>query len=89
LAHTTVREQITSMGVRRVIRKRFRTRRDGVDVAADVNATIAANVGRGSQRVRVSSRQEPTGSKREEGTPDAEPDDRNHARSDPEDDSRR
>lgn len=37
--------------MRRVIRKRIRRTMDGLDLAADLNVQIEANVGRGSARV--------------------------------------
>ena len=51
------------MKVNKVISKRFRTRKKGVQADADVNITIAANIGekRGSVN-RVSSRQRARGS---------------------------
>jgi hypothetical protein len=42
---------------RKVIRKAVRHKGDGIDVAADVNAVISANMGRGSTRTHTSSRQ--------------------------------
>ena len=43
--------------VRRIIRKRIRTKDDRIAVAADVNAVIAVNSGGGRSRTSVSSRQ--------------------------------
>jgi len=43
--------------IRRVIQKRIRRRGAGHDVAADVNAVVAANVGGKSSRTHVSSKQ--------------------------------
>jgi hypothetical protein len=77
------------MGVRRIIRKRWRVRRGGIDVAADVNATIAANTGGRTQRVRASSRQEATAGDAAAGFEHAAHEGRHRARSDPEDDPRR
>jgi hypothetical protein len=48
------------MGFRRVFRKRVRVERPGVDGSADVNVTVAANVGRRGAVSRVSSRQRAT-----------------------------
>jgi len=44
------------MQVRKIIQRRLRSRRGGVDVAADLNAAIAANVGERGQTTYVSSR---------------------------------
>ena len=44
------------MQVRKIIQRRLRSRRGGVDVAADLNAAIAANVGERGQTTHVSSR---------------------------------
>jgi len=43
--------------VRRVIKKRIRHDKDGVHVVGDIDAVIAANVGRGGSVSSVSSRQ--------------------------------
>ena len=45
------------MKVARIIRKRFRTGVAGGEIAGDVNAVIAANVGGSGQRTVVSSTQ--------------------------------
>jgi hypothetical protein len=44
------------MQVRKIIQRRLRGRRGGVDLAADLNAAIAANVGEHGQTTHVSSR---------------------------------
>jgi hypothetical protein len=44
------------MKFRKVIRKRIRHEKDGVNVAGDVNATIAANVNEPGSRTKTSSR---------------------------------
>ena len=44
--------------MKKVIRKRIRYDKDGVQVAGDVNAVISANVSKSRRRQRVSSRQE-------------------------------
>jgi hypothetical protein len=46
------------MNIRKIVNERFRKQLGGVDLAADVNAVIAANVGEEGQTTRVSSRQE-------------------------------
>jgi hypothetical protein len=46
------------MNIRKIVNERFRKQLGGVDVAADVNAVIAANVGEKDQVTQVSSRQE-------------------------------
>jgi hypothetical protein len=45
------------MKIRKIIRKRIRHNKDGIQVAGDINATIAANVNEGDSRTRVSSHQ--------------------------------
>jgi hypothetical protein len=45
------------MNVARIIRKRFRTEVAGGEIAGDVNAVVAANVGGSGQRTVVSSTQ--------------------------------
>ena len=45
-----------AMQVRKIIRRRLRSRGGGVDLAADLNAAIAANVGEQGQTTNVSSR---------------------------------
>jgi hypothetical protein len=45
------------MRVAEIIRRRLRSRSDGVDFAGDVNAAIAANVGERGASTRVSSEQ--------------------------------
>ena len=79
---------IAGVNVSKVFRKRYRTRRSGIDAAADVNVTVAANVGRAGQRTTVSSRQRATAGP---DVPDTEtdPTDRNRARSDDDDTGRR
>jgi len=52
------------VNVAKIIRRRIRERADGVDVVGDVNAVVAANVGRDSSVTHVSSQQRvQTGSK--------------------------
>jgi hypothetical protein len=46
--------------IRKVIQRRIRRRAEGIDVAADVNAAIAANVGERRASTSVSSRQHAT-----------------------------
>jgi hypothetical protein len=41
----------------KVVRRRIRKRTSGVDLAGDVNAVVASNVGRDSSVTHVSSRQ--------------------------------
>lgn len=43
--------------VRKIVQRRIRRQRDGVDVAADVNAVVATNTGGGGGRTTASSRQ--------------------------------
>ena len=46
------------MNIHKIIRRRFRRVEDGLDVAGDVHAVVAANVGeRGSSVTHVSSKQ--------------------------------
>ena len=47
------------MNVSKTFRRRLRHRAEGLDIAADVNATVAANVGERNSRTvtRVTSRQ--------------------------------
>jgi hypothetical protein len=45
------------MRLDRVISKRFRTRRKGIDVAGDVNVQIAGNVGEGGATTTASHQQ--------------------------------
>jgi hypothetical protein len=45
------------MRVAEIIRRRLRSRSEGVDFAGDVNAVIAANVGERGASTRVSSEQ--------------------------------
>lgn len=45
------------MNIRKVIARRIRHTEDGLDLAADVNAVISANVGERSSSSHVSSRQ--------------------------------
>ena len=45
------------MNIRKLIEKRIRHSRDGVDVVADVNAAVSANVGERNSHTSVSSRQ--------------------------------
>jgi hypothetical protein len=45
------------MNIRRIIERRIRHRTEGVDVAADVNAVIAANVGEPGSVTSASNRQ--------------------------------
>lgn len=45
------------MNFRKVIERRIRHRTGGVDVAGDVNAVVAANVGERGQSTHVSSKQ--------------------------------
>jgi hypothetical protein len=48
------------MRFRKIISKTFRRSEEGMQAAADVNAVIAANVGRSASRNHVSSRQSTT-----------------------------
>jgi hypothetical protein len=48
------------MDFRRVLRKRLRVRRPGIDADSDVNVTVAASVGRRGGVTRVSSHQRAT-----------------------------
>jgi hypothetical protein len=41
----------------KIVRRRIRERADGVDLAGDVNAVVAANVGRDRSVTHVASRQ--------------------------------
>ena len=52
------------MQFERIIRKSLRRKSGGVDIAADVNAVISANVGEGSSHVKASSRQSATSGER-------------------------
>src|ERR671937_84797 len=45
------------MNIRRIIERRIRHREEGIDVAADVNAVIAANVGEPGSVTSASNRQ--------------------------------
>ena len=45
------------MKIGKTVQRRIRRRNGGIDVLADVNAAVAANVGEGSSGVSVSSRQ--------------------------------
>ena len=45
------------MNIRKIIEKRIRHSRDGVDVVGDVNAVVSANVGERKSSASVSSRQ--------------------------------
>jgi hypothetical protein len=45
------------VNVKKVIRKRVRRQRPGMQVAADINAAVAANVNEPGTRTHVSSRQ--------------------------------
>jgi hypothetical protein len=48
----------------KIVRRRIRERADGVDIAGDVNAVVASNIGRDSSVTHVSSQQRvQTGSK--------------------------
>jgi hypothetical protein len=48
----------------KIVRRRIRERADGVDIAGDVNAVAASNIGRDSSVTHVSSQQRvQTGSK--------------------------
>jgi hypothetical protein len=43
--------------IRKIIRKRIRHNKDGVQIAGDINAVVAANVEEGDSRSHVSSHQ--------------------------------
>lgn len=45
------------MNVRKIIRRRIRQRSDGIDLAGDVNAVVAANVNERGGATHVSSKQ--------------------------------
>jgi hypothetical protein len=57
------------VNIRKVIQRRIRLSREGVDVAGDVNAVISANVGRDRSTTSVSSKQR-TGGVDERRTPE-------------------
>jgi hypothetical protein len=41
----------------KIVRRRIRERADGVDIAGDMNAVVASNIGRDSSVTHVSSQQ--------------------------------
>ena len=45
------------MNFAKIVRRRIRERADGVDLAGDVNAVVATNVGRDGSATHVSSHQ--------------------------------